>query len=30
MRLSRRFAEGDGLSNAEATLADLAACLKEG
>ena len=33
MRLSRRFdaqAEGDGLSNAEATLAALAACLKEG
>jgi len=32
MRLSRRFdgnAGGDGLSNAEATLADLAACMKE-
>jgi transcription-repair coupling factor (superfamily II helicase) len=31
MRLSRRFdGRGDGLSNAEATLADLSACLREG
>ncbi|HEY3822561.1 MAG TPA: transcription-repair coupling factor, partial [Polyangiaceae bacterium] len=30
MRLSRRFAEGDGLGNAEATLAELASCLKDG
>jgi transcription-repair coupling factor (superfamily II helicase) len=29
MRLSRRFEAGDGLANAEATLADLAGCMKE-
>jgi transcription-repair coupling factor (superfamily II helicase) len=29
MRLSRRFADGDGLSNAEATLAELASCMKD-
>ena len=29
MRLSRRFADGDGLSNAEATLAELAPCMKD-
>jgi transcription-repair coupling factor (superfamily II helicase) len=29
MRLSRRFEAGDGLANAEATLADLAACMRE-
>jgi transcription-repair coupling factor (superfamily II helicase) len=30
MRLTRRFDEGDGLSNAETTLAELAACMKDG
>jgi transcription-repair coupling factor (superfamily II helicase) len=29
MRLSRRFDDGDGLGNAEATLAELASCLKD-
>jgi transcription-repair coupling factor (superfamily II helicase) len=29
MRLSRRFDQGDGLANAETTLAELAGCLKE-
>jgi transcription-repair coupling factor (superfamily II helicase) len=29
MRLSRRFEDGDGLGNAEATLADLASCMKD-
>jgi transcription-repair coupling factor (superfamily II helicase) len=29
MRLSRRFEDGDGLANAEATLAELASCLKD-
>jgi len=30
MRLSRRFDAGDGLTNAETTLAELAACAKDG
>ncbi len=30
MRLTRRFAEGDGLSNAETTLGELARCMKDG
>ncbi|HEY5241904.1 MAG TPA: transcription-repair coupling factor [Polyangiaceae bacterium] len=30
MRLSRRFPDGDGLGNAEATLAELASCMKDG
>jgi transcription-repair coupling factor (superfamily II helicase) len=30
MRLSRRFDAGDGLTNAEATLAELAGCMREG
>ena len=30
MRLSRRFEDGDGLGNAEATLAELASCMKDG
>jgi transcription-repair coupling factor (superfamily II helicase) len=30
MRLTRRFDAGDGLTNAETTLADLSRCLKEG
>jgi transcription-repair coupling factor (superfamily II helicase) len=30
MRLSRRFDDGDGLANAEATLAELASCMKDG
>jgi transcription-repair coupling factor (superfamily II helicase) len=30
MRLTRRFDQGDGLSNAETTLSELAACMKEG
>jgi transcription-repair coupling factor (superfamily II helicase) len=29
MRLTRRFAQGDGLTNAETTLAELAGCMKE-
>ncbi len=29
MRLTRRFDDGDGLTNAEVTLADLAGCLKD-
>ncbi|HEY6463092.1 MAG TPA: TRCF domain-containing protein, partial [Polyangiaceae bacterium] len=29
MRLSRRFDEGDGLANAEATLAELSSCMKD-
>jgi transcription-repair coupling factor (superfamily II helicase) len=29
MRLTRRFEDGDGLSNAETTLAELAQCMKE-
>jgi transcription-repair coupling factor (superfamily II helicase) len=29
MRLSRRFEEGDGLSNAETTLAELVPCMKD-
>jgi transcription-repair coupling factor (superfamily II helicase) len=29
MRLSRRFEDGDGLANAEATLAELASCMKD-
>jgi hypothetical protein len=29
MRLSRRFEDGDGLGNAETTLAELASCMKD-
>jgi transcription-repair coupling factor (superfamily II helicase) len=30
MRLSRRFESGDGLTNAETTLAELTACARDG
>ena len=30
MRLSRRFDAGDGLTNAETTLAELTACARDG